>query len=165
MYKKRFILLVGLPTSGKSTFVKRYLDKYPDTRVISNDDILEEMYPDLSYNEAWIKSDPKLINRIYNEKLQAAYRDNSTDVIVDAMNHTKNRRRKNTSSINKNMYEIIAINFPIDRETFIERNKKRSKEEDKWISMRVFDDALEMFEEVDLNENFDKVVNVEDFEI
>ena len=39
MFKRKLIILTGLPASGKSTFAKQYIQEHPDTKIVSRDEI------------------------------------------------------------------------------------------------------------------------------
>ena len=80
------------------------------------------------------------------------------------MTHLKAKRRISTLiRFNKEYYKI-AIVFPIiTKDDFSVRNDKRNKEEKKFISIKLYDEMVNLFELVNEQEGFDKVIELERF--
>lgn len=65
---------------------------------------------------------------------------NKYNIIVDRMNLTIKGREYFLENVSDD-YEKIGIVFSWDEETFIERNKKRSEEDDKYIPLKMWQDT------------------------
>ena len=96
------LLLVGLPLSGKSTWIKR---NYPDTKVISRDDLVLEVYGSDNYSEAFKNVDQKEVDRLLDLRLKDANL-NKDNVIVD-MTNLSPKRRKQTLRYFSNDYACL----------------------------------------------------------
>lgn len=77
--QKEIIVMVGTPLSGKSTYVK---NNYPHYKVISRDDIIMELSNSDNYNDAWLNVDQKLVDKIYNERLNTLL-SNNENIVID----------------------------------------------------------------------------------
>jgi predicted kinase len=155
--KKPFVmLLVGTPLTGKTTWIR---NNYPNTPVISRDEIVMEVYGSRNYSEAFAKVDHKEVDRVLHQRLQDVA--NSTnDVIVDMTNLTP-KRRKHTLSYFSNNFTKIAVVFPtLSDEEYIARNKKRIEEEQKDLPMSVIKSMISTFEAPTTVEGFDEIIFV-----
>lgn len=122
--KKHLLILIGLPGSGKSTFV-RDLNGY---FVLSRDSIIEEIAEreGLAYTEAYglINSTPSLKEEVEKKFSQMVKEAKKFDkVVVDMTNLTKKRRRFFIHSFKQ--YEKEAVVFLSPWNELLERNIKR----------------------------------------
>lgn len=97
------IIMVGLPGSGKSTYLKKW--QMPDVKIISRDEI---RYSIVKENEKYFSREKEVFNifvkRINDALLQYDF------VIADATHITDASRRKLLNKINKeNCTEVRAI--------------------------------------------------------
>lgn len=151
---KKFIVIVGLPCSGKSTYVK---ENYPNATVISFDNTIQEMYPELSYNEAHKKVNLEEAEKTMKSRLLDAIKKADNDIIVDKTNLKIKSRRKLLASVSKKKFTTIAVVFSLSETEFIKRNELRNKQEDKFISFKTFKEMRDMYEEVTKEEGFDEI--------
>lgn len=90
-FTNRFIMLVGIAGSGKSTFARLIMEahRYPDEEfvLLSSDSIREELYGDASN-----QSNPSKIFTLMNERTSKALAE-SKSVIYDATNLIAERRK------------------------------------------------------------------------
>ena len=128
--KAKFIMLTGLPGSGKSYFAEKYKEEHDDRDVVtlSSDDIREELYGDPNMQKA-----PWKVFELMDKRAEEALSEGK-DVIYDATGLTKELRQK---AIMKFMYgpgweertdrEAVSvfINTPI-REC-LKRNEDRER--------------------------------------
>ena len=84
------LLLVGLPLSGKTFYIKK---NYPDTKVISRDDLVMEVYGSDNYSEAFKNVNQKEVDRLLDLRLKDANL-NKENVIVDMTNLSPKRRKQ-----------------------------------------------------------------------
>lgn len=125
---KNFVVLVGLPASGKSTYIKNNLFK--DYVVISRDNFVEAKRKDgESYTECF-----KRLTKEEQEKIDAQYRElllksvnSRKNIIIDKTNTSTKSRRilLNTSKSIKMDYKVKAIVFLKDLKTIENQNKNR----------------------------------------
>jgi tRNA uridine 5-carbamoylmethylation protein Kti12 len=153
------IILVGPPLSGKSSFCNEFKKINEDVIIISRDEIIMDVFGSRDYTTAYNNVDRKKVNKILNEKIQNASIENR-NVIIDMTNMTSKIRKSNLNYFSNNYYKICVI-FPIlPDEEYINRNKKRSQEENKNISMDVVKNMIASYQPISKNEGFDKIVSV-----
>lgn len=117
--KPEFLMLVGLPGSGKSTYIKKYFNQ--NLRVHSSDDIREELSGDAN-NQDINKQVFELLHRRVKEDLQ-----NGISCVYDATNISWKRRKafiEELSSIDCwKVCHIIATPY----EVCLMQNKQRTR--------------------------------------
>lgn len=146
-------ILVGLPLSGKSTFINR---NYPDVKVISRDNLVMEVYGSDNYSEAFKNVDQKEVDRLLDLRLKDANL-NKENVIVDMTNLTPKRRKQTLRYFSEDYYKEVVV-FPIlDKDEYDYRNKERKEKENKWIPPFVITSMLESYIVPTLDEGFDKI--------
>lgn len=146
------VLLVGLPLSGKDTFLKKI--KVDKNKVISRDEIILSINEGMTYNDAYYNTSSKVIDKIFYQKIREAAEVKS-NVFIN-ITHLTIKKRAKTIRIFKNSHLIIGIVFPkLTLDDFILRNKKRNLEEQKFISEKVFNNLQEIYEHPVKEEGFD----------
>lgn len=130
VHDKKISLMVGPQCSGKSTYLKYYAN------VVSRDEIIELMFPELNYNEAFKQADQDLVNKCFEVMLQKYYKDYNY-IVIDKMHLTVKSRRYNL----KAMYDTSTI--VIGLKTLLERNYNRKG---KQINKDIIFDALKRFQ-------------------
>lgn len=126
----KFIMLVGLPGSGKSTFAKE-LSIIENAVVLSSDQIREEMFSDVSNQES-----PDLIfgemNRRANNLLSK-----KKNVIYDATNLNRKRRKHLIRFVIRSDKKCVYyMNEHID--TIKKRNGNRTRKVDDYVIKRMY---------------------------
>lgn len=114
-----FMMLVGLPGSGKSTFAEKMKDKFD---VHSSDAIRLEMFGD--------ETDQTHNNEVFNELHKRVNESlkNHRSCIYDATNISRKYRKSFLKTIEKFDYvKKIACVFATDIEVCLERNSNRSR--------------------------------------
>ena len=125
--KPEIVYLVGLPGSGKSTYIKKYL---PNHVVISNDNIVEKYAKQwkTNYNAAWEKLDFKVVTAelqtLYNKAIKE-----KKNIVIDNTNMTPKARKK----YDHKDYIKNAVVFEISDSELKNRQDKRNKESGKLI--------------------------------
>lgn len=117
----KFILMQGIPGSGKSTWAKEWVSKDTEHRVRWNRDDIRNML-----GKYWIPSREALITTLENEFVVEAVK-KGYDIVIDNMNLNPKILPLYTKLVNRidNSYEIIVekVNTPL--EVCLERDKKR----------------------------------------
>lgn len=155
-FKKPFvIMLIGVPLSGKTTWVKNNIPKDFPITLISRDNIIMEVSGEENYRKAYEKADEKQVNEILRERIIGANKNNE-NILVDMTNMSNKRR--NTLNLIKKRYSRIAVIFPFyTKEEYEIRNSKRNEEENKSIPYEVIQSMVDNYKTIDKDDNFDKV--------
>ena len=150
-------MLVGIPTSGKSTYVKKLksMKYWENAVVLSTDD----------YIEAQAKRVGKTYNEIFDDVIPDATRelelqlniakDKGKDIIYDQTNLSKKTRKNKLSKI-PSFYRRTAVYFQVSLEEALERNKHR---EGKFIPESILKRMYHQFEIPTYAEGFDLIEN------
>lgn len=153
------LMLVGVPCSGKSTFVKTLLSQshWSNAVVLSTD----------NYIEAQAKRIGQTYNEVFDDVIEDATRelelqlimakDKGRNIVWDQTNLTKKTRRNKLSKI-PSFYKRGAVYFEISLEEALERNQHR---EGKLIPESILRRMWQQFEIPTLKEDFDYVEKVE----
>lgn len=117
---QHFIMLVGLPGSGKSTYAKDFIKKHPNTVHLSSDAIRAELYGDES-----VQTDHNKVFRIMHQRVFDNLREGK-DVIYDATNVVRKKRVALLNQLPKGIWsEIHVVWQPLD--VCIERDRNRAR--------------------------------------
>lgn len=149
------ILLCGVPTSGKSTYVKTLLSQpyWERAVVLSTDDYIQRVAEKRgkTYDEVF-KSTINKATAAMNLQLKFAIHE-GRDIIWDQTNLTRKTRKQKTSRV-PNTYKKRAVYFEIGLKDALERNKHR---EGKFIPESVLKRMYHSFEIPNNTENFDSI--------
>ncbi len=150
-------VLVGLPVSGKSTWIKNNCDS--SFVIISTDNELEALAESTgtTYNEAFNKHYDQAATKA-KARFAKALKDNA-NIVWDQTNLTINKRRKVLSQVPRR-YSKICVVFIFDRDTLNVRLDTRHKETGKFIPQSVVDDMEKSFSYPTESEGFDKIIEV-----
>ena len=80
--------MVGIPYSGKTTLLKKYTDN-----IISRDDIVMELSPNMTYSEAFANVDHKKVDEILMTRFNRAV-EKRQNIFIDMCNTSKKSRNK-----------------------------------------------------------------------
>ena len=154
------IMLCGIPTSGKSTYVEKLkkLDHWKDAVVLSTDSYIEKEAKrmGLTYNQIF---DDAIGDATRELELQLNMaKDKGKNLIWDQTNLSVKSRRKKLLKI-PSFYARGVIYFEISLEEALERNKNR---EGKFIPESILKRMYHQFEIPTRNEDFDYVECVND---
>ena len=153
--KEPFVMiLIGPTLSGKSTYVKQ---NYSDTKVISRDEIVMEVFGSRDYNLAFKEVDHKEVDRVLSLRLKQA---NSLkeNVIIDMTNMVIKRRLSTLNNFDKN-FSRIAVVFPIlSEEEYNKRNEIRNINENKWIPPFVIKSMIDSYQAPSEEEKYDSII-------
>ena len=146
------IFLVGVPTSGKSTFSND--KKYKDYVRISSDDILQEVAKERqqSYNTVF-KANIRFAQIAMMKVLRKAIEDGKS-IIWDQTNLTRKQRREKLKHIPAH-YKKTAVYFVVSLETALKRNTQRPG---KVIPPEILERMIKEYELPTNEEGFDTII-------
>lgn len=116
--------LIGPPCSGKSSYL-RYKNEH---NVLSRDVILLEFAKTDNYNDAWNCVDQEVVNELLNKKYNELIKDGK-DFFIDMTNMNKKSRKK----FHNKGFNSKAIVFEVGYKELLDRNEKRSENDNKNI--------------------------------
>lgn len=150
---KKIIYLIGLPASGKSTWIK---ENYPNSVVISNDIIVEEYAEknNIGYNDAWKELDFSFVTSECFNRFNTAVSNKEDIIIIDNTNMTIKSRRKYID----NSYDREAVVFQIDEIEHNKRIEKRKNESGKYVPDDVIKNMKNCFIYPTKEENFKNII-------
>lgn len=163
MKKNKLFMLIGVPGSGKSTWINKgkFKEGYfgvGDTCIVSTDDIISARanIEGKTYDEMFkdnIKDAEKLM---YKHVMWAVER--GQNIVWDQTNLTKKSRAKKLIMI-PDEYQKIAVFFETPNEE--ELAKRLKNRNGKTIPEHVMDAMIEMIEYPEMSEGFDRIEYIE----
>jgi predicted kinase len=146
------ILLCGVPTSGKSSWVKNN----PGYIVISSDSIIENyaMNINSTYNEVFDDYIKDAISLMLQQLKYAV--ENNEKIIVD-QTHLTPRVRKRKLKMIPDHYEKIAVYFEISKEEMLKRN--HNEDRTKIVPVHVLESMHDSYTRPCISEGFSEVLN------
>lgn len=155
-WKKPFVvMMIGLPGSGKSTWIKQNL---PGIKVLSTDDLIEKYAADRgkTYSEVFAKAAP-LAAAKFDQQLKSAAK-NGESVIIDQTNMGK-KSRMNKIAPFKNHYKV-AIMVSADPTELKLRLAHRAEMTGKHIPEKVIDQMARSFQTITDDEGWNEVHHI-----
>lgn len=154
-----FVMLCGIPTSGKSTYVEKLkrIDYWKDAVVLSTDAYIEKQAQRLGLTYNQIFDD---VIDCANRELELEFnmaKEKDKSIIWDQTNLSVKTRKKKLSKLPSYYYRGV-IYFKISLEEALKRNESR---EGKYIPKSVLHRMWHQFEIPTLEEDFDYVEKVE----
>ena len=154
------IFLVGIPCSGKSTYVNKLRDYeyWKDAVVLSTDNYIEEQAKRLgmTYNEVFQDCIDEATRQLEMSFVRA--KEEGKRIIWDQTNLSIKTRKKKLTKV-PSIYKRTVVWFPVDLEEALKRNKTR---EGKFIPESILKRMYHQFEVPTLEEGFDFVSCVND---
>ncbi len=153
------IVMVGLPGSGKDTWITNFLktERGENFKVVGTDLVLEEIAAEkgLTYGDVFndhIKEAEKIMNQRVQEYSKAG-----VDVIWNQTNLSAKKRKKILHIFNKYQNKF-AVSIVIDKSVHLQRLEERSKRENKTIPVNVILDMMDSRTEPSLDEGFNSIM-------
>ena len=146
-------ITVGLPGSGKSTYVKNFI-KDKEIEYLSSDS-LRAVYGKSEEDQTVTPLVFGHIKRKVDEFLK-----DGKNVLVDATSVNRKERSDYIKTAKKYGARVVAIVFKMDRLGLIERNKKRGEQGGREVPTFVIDKMLAKFEEPSYDEGIDVIIYV-----
>ena len=146
-------ITVGLPGSGKSTYVKNFI-KDKEIEYLSSDS-LRAVYGKSEEDQTCTHQVFGHIKRKVDEFLK-----DGKNVLVDATSVNRKERSDYINTAKKYGSKVVAIVFKMDRQGLIDRNKKRGEQGGRVVPDFVIDKMLAKFEEPSYDEGIDVMIYV-----
>ena len=146
-------ITVGLPGSGKSTYVKNFI-KDKEIEYLSSDS-LRAVYGKSEEDQTVTPLVFGHIKRKVDEFLK-----DGKNVLVDATSVNRKERSDYIKTAKKYGARVVAIVFKMDRLGLIERNKKRGEQGGREVPTFVIDKMLAKYEEPSYDEGIDVIIYV-----
>jgi predicted kinase len=146
-------ITVGLPGSGKSTYVKNFI-KDKDIEYLSSDSLRAVYGKD--------ETDQSVTSIVFGhikKKVDELLKDGK-NVLVDATSVNRKERSDYINTAKKYGAKVVAIVFKMDRQGLIDRNKKRGEQGGRVVPDFVIDKMLNKFEEPSYSEGIDVIIYV-----
>ena len=141
-----FIMLVGIPASGKSTFTKQLLASHPEKNyaVLSTDDLLDDWAEaeGLTYPQAFQKYAGRA-EKLFKIHLRQAI-NNKRNIIIDRTNLTPKSRGKLLRLL-PGEYKTKAVVFDVEPNEVARRLDVRAKETGKVIPDNVIANMISSY--------------------
>ncbi len=155
------IMLIGMPGSGKSTYIDELKAQNPDRDyvVLSTDDILERLGDEKGwdYNQAFKNIPFKKVQAIFNTNFQQAVKDKK-DIILDQTNLTVKSRAKKLNKLPEE-YRKIAIVFIVTADELERRLNERFAKTGKSVPEFILNNMIRSYIPPSHSE-FDEIIEV-----
>lgn len=158
--QKIAIITIGLPGSGKSTWIKSFKSSTDrEFAVISSDDILDRIAAEKGLTYTLVHKD--FIGMATGE-MKGNFRkaiEDGKSFIWDQTNMSKKKRRGILAQIPKDYYKI-AVDFDVLPKELERRLDQRAKDTGKFIPKSVIEDFGKRYERPTKDEGFDEIVYI-----
>lgn len=150
-------ILVGIPGSGKTTWISTAPVDWATTVVASTDDYVDQQAKRMgkSYSEIFKEVMPAAVNYMAKTVVEAVQK--NLDIIWDQTSTTKHTRAKKLRMLPNN-YEVIAVVFPTPEKKELDR--RLDSRPGKTIPSEVVNDMISRWEEPSVIEGFDDIIYV-----
>ena len=168
MIKKTIAVLSGVAGSGKTTFIKNYLNDYT---VVGFDITMErefntDLENPLTYdemNKKWRDLDEDGKQKFKQKGLDvlADAIEHHQDIAIDRVNGSNEERIKWLKDIDRDKYWTVLVLFDVNEKHLMRVRDKREKEEGKTLPKKVIGEMIEAHEEdvSPIVHYFDKIMN------
>lgn len=149
----KFIMLVGLPGSGKDTWMENFIKNEENKYVVlSSDNIREELYGDAAE-----QGDPQKVFSLMHKRLKYAI-NRGENIIYNATNITSKNRRQAMSLIKDNKdYMRYAIIIATPYKQCLLNNKERAENGGRFVPEEVVKRMYYSYEPPHYFEGFNKI--------
>lgn len=153
---------MGLPGTGKSTYINEYIESEKDIKLLSTDNLIYEYASknNLNYHQAHAEYIDEA-QKQFNLQLQDSIK-NGKSIIWDQTNLVKTSREKKINNLLNNNYKIIGIYMDISKEEWEKRISNRELTTDKHIPKGVLKNMYDTLDKPSLNEMFDELYFIDD---
>lgn len=152
--KHKLFILVGLPASGKSTYIRDILSvEFPDAIVVSTDNHIEQYATSMNKTYNQVFSDYiKPATSLTLDDVEYAF-ENKKDVIWDQTNLTVDSRKKKLNMFPNYEKHCIVFETPVE----YEHDRRLQSRPGKNIPYHVIKSMKNSFQEPTKDEGFDTI--------
>lgn len=152
----KLYVLVGVPGSGKSTWISQQPWDMNNTVIVSTDKFVEQHAERVgkTYSEVFSDYMPTAISKMTSQVLAA--RKSLKDVVWDQTSTTRGSRIKKINMFKDHNYEIIAVVFPTPGPAELQR--RLNSRPGKNIPSAVMAQMINNFSMPTRSEGFDKII-------
>lgn len=153
---KKLFLMVGIPGSGKSTFIKKFiteLDGY--TAVVSRDEIRFSLLKD---GEEYFSRETEVFNKFIDE-IKYFLKEDISNVVVDATHISPASRNKVLRALGTlSDVEVNAVVLMTPLDVCLERNSHRTGRA--YVPPSAIENMYNGFSVPSINEGFDNIIKI-----
>lgn len=154
-------ILIGLPGSGKSTWVEKFKASNIDKNftVISSDAILEEIAKEkgLTYSDVY-KDYVGMASSMMKENFRKSL-ENNRNIIWDQTNMSRKKRKGILSQLD-DRYKKVAVDFSVKPNLLKERLEFRAIQTGKVIPWKIVEDMGSSYNPPSKEEGFDEIIRI-----
>ena len=158
------VVMIGVPGSGKSTFMQKMREAELKFKIASTDELLEEYARkhNINYSQAFQKANFKYLQRQMMEQFHLDVK-NRDDIVVDRTNMSRKSRKVFLESVASasSDHAKIALNFSLPEKTLFERLDARAKATGKDIPRGVVMNMFKNYDAPSKDEGFDYVFEID----
>jgi predicted kinase len=156
-----FLMMVGVPGSGKSTFLNK-LKEFMKITVASTDDLieLEAQRLGITYSEAFKKVNFKTVKKQMDEVIVQAVR-RREHLALDQTNMSRKSRTSKLEAIPADVYSRVCLNFTVDDKVLLERLRVRAETTGKVIPPFVLKSMFDNYQTPSKDEGFTHIIEVD----
>lgn len=155
---KTFILLSGVPGSGKSTWAKKYQELHPNTYIVSSDEIRLALWGKVDDFR-----DEKKVWQTYIDSINAHLKDEGSCTVIGDATNLQNKYRAMYRELTDGFDRHVLVNFKIPYEVCRLQNVMRP------VSRVVPDQAMErLYKEYEdptkeIIDSYDEYIEIHDW--
>lgn len=147
MDRQRFLMMVGIPASGKSTFAKKLIEDRDDIVYLSSDELRQELLGNIN--------DQSKNSEIFvemNKRTKEALKEGK-HVIYDATNINRKRRRGLLQQLPKNVEKTVYY-MDIEYKDIVKQNQERERV----VPQHIIDKMYKTLQIPIYSEGWDKII-------
>jgi predicted kinase len=150
---KTLYITIGCPASGKSTYVKKYVEDNQQTGMYLSSDELRAKF---GSGETDQTVTPQVFSHIKLKITEFLTNVVGDYLIIDATSINRKNRRDYIDLTKNNDARIVAWVFERPRNVLVERNKNRDRVVPEWV----IDKMLNQYERPTTDEGFDEIIEI-----
>lgn len=159
---KTVYIMVGLPCSGKSTYISRV---FPNAVVVSSDNIIDRIAAEegKTYSEVW-QSNAKRADKEHWQDFLDALKAGKKEIVVDRTNMMIKSRARYMIAHDSD-YDVVAIEFALpsnesEKAQLAKRNSDRAAKTGKVIPTFVIAQMTGSYQAPTLDEGFERIETI-----